>query len=249
MVPAACSSRTRASSSATPAGIQLDEGFVEEGHGGLLEEETRQGQPPPHPGGVGAHRPVVGRGQPEALQGSSRGGEGLAEEPGQEGHVLEPREVLVDEVGVAQEPDLGAHCVRLAPGVGPEDLHRPGGGPDGGGQNAEQGGLPRAVVTGQEERRAPAEGEREPNQRPLRPVAFADLVQLQGGRSSTGSEGVNCPKSAAKASRPRAMGAHRRCHAGVLTADPRCEANLPGIQGWLAGTRAAIGALGEGGRG
>src|SRR5215467_11876796 len=111
-------------------GVELDEGLVEQRHRGLLEEETGERESLPHPGRVGADRAVVLRREAHALQGAGGGGDGHAEQARENLEILEAGEVLVDEVGVAEQPNLGPDLLWIAGGVDAEHVDLPRGGPD-----------------------------------------------------------------------------------------------------------------------
>src|SRR5262249_6598558 len=62
-------------------GMELDERLAEQRDRRLLEEESRQREPPPHPGRVGADRPVVLRREAHPFQSAGSRGDGQTEQP------------------------------------------------------------------------------------------------------------------------------------------------------------------------
>src|SRR5215831_12748668 len=82
-----------------PLGVQLAEGLVEQGQCRGLEEEPRERQPLAHARRVEADGAVVPRIEANPDHRVAGRGRRAAEEPGKDLEVLQPGEVLVDEVG------------------------------------------------------------------------------------------------------------------------------------------------------
>ena len=167
------------------AGVQPGGRLVEEQHVRAADEAHGEVEPAAHAPGVGAHPAArgVGEAEPRDQFGGAVPGlaAGQAEQPGDQHEVVRAGQRLVDGGVLPGQPDPGAHRRGFGDDVVAQHAGTPGVRAQQRGEHAHGGGLARAVRPEQAEHGAAADREVHAVERPGRPEALAQVLDLDDG--------------------------------------------------------------------
>jgi hypothetical protein len=170
---------------AARAWVQPGGRLVQEQHPRPADQAGGHVQPPAHAARVGAQRAAAGVGEAEALQQLARALAGLAagelQQPGDQHQVLVAGELLVHRRVLAREPDQRTDPLRLADHVEAAHARHAAVGAQQGGQDADRGGLARAVGPQQPADRPLPDREVDPPQGRRGPEALVEPLDADHG--------------------------------------------------------------------